>query len=139
MVVVKFGVVKLPLPSTAIELFESYHLAVPVAQVADNEAVSPLQMVRPDAVGAVGLAFTVTVCEVRLLTQFGVPSPPLSQATKYVVFVVKFGVVKLPLLSTVVELFESYHLAVPVAQVADNEAVSPLQMVFPDYALRWLL
>ena len=78
--VVNIGVVKLVVPSTLIEVFESYHLAVPLTQLADNEVVKPLQIVTPIAVGGVGFALTVTNCAVLALTQFG--TPPLSQATK---------------------------------------------------------
>ena len=63
-----------------VEVFDSYHLAVPVVQVAESEAVAPLQIVCPAAVGVFGKLFTVTICEILALTQLGVP--PDSQATK---------------------------------------------------------
>ena len=77
--------VKLVVPSTAVDVFDSYQIAVPLTQLADSKAVEPLQIVTPLAVGSVGFALTVTVCAVLALTQFGtvgVPIPPLSQATK---------------------------------------------------------
>ena len=79
MAFVKIGVVNgLAVPSPPV--FDGYQTTFPVVQVADNEAVVPLQMVVPAAVGAAGFGFTVTTTVVLGLTQFGVP--PDSQAEK---------------------------------------------------------
>ena len=74
MAVVRFGVTKGEVVESKVVLFEPYQFTVPVAQVADNEAVVLLHIVIPAAIGAVGFGFTVTFTCVLGLTQFGKPS-----------------------------------------------------------------
>ena len=102
-----------------------YQLTVPVAQVADNEAVAPEQIVGlfvPD--GAVRGLPTVTETATK-----GLKQAPLSQRTLYVVFAERLGVTKGEPTNGIATELALYQLTVPVAQVADNEAVAPEQIV----------